>query len=152
MAKASLTIAFQIVDLCQGGEIDAATTALTFSKSLINFGAEMLPLVKDMGKFAPFLGPTSMLAVGLIDMFLPQPPSVQEQLQDMKEEILEETKILIQDAVLGQSFKELEIEIQNFATSSMVSSALDLMEPDAALAYALALETPGSRSCLLNCC
>ncbi|CAE7207421.1 unnamed protein product [Symbiodinium natans] len=125
------------------GSVDTKELGISLGKIAITYGAHFAGLMVAGGKYAPFFGPTAMLACGLIDMFLPQPPpppSAEQLIAEAKKEIMAETRSLIRASVLEQSLREVHIEISNFVSGTVVSSAMDSMEPDAALAYALALE------------
>ncbi|CAE6957414.1 unnamed protein product [Symbiodinium sp. CCMP2592] len=60
--------------------------------------------------------------------------------EEWKEEVLRETRGIVQEALVTANLKDAQLEIQSFTKDLAAAPNLDFLEPDAALAYVMALE------------
>ncbi|CAE7447056.1 unnamed protein product [Symbiodinium necroappetens] len=98
------------------------------------------------------LGPGVAFALGVFGAIMPDDSFDQDDVSQMidealqkakkewKQEVLKETRGIVQEALVTASLKDAQLEIQNFVKNVAATPALDFLEPDAALSYAMALE------------
>eukprot|EP00439_Symbiodinium_sp_Y106_P061372 s786_g9.t1 len=123
-------------------------TMQTFGTFAVQFAADFAGHMYNKG----MLGPFASMTLGVVGAIIEEDDLDKDEVENMisealrrakdewKQEVLRETRGIVKDALVAASLKDAQLEIRSFVKDLIAMPDLDFLEPDAAVAYAMALE------------